>query len=1307
MTAALKPSKRRLRDRTVADALIAYLPRATERWLVRLRPYILSAVAECPTWWDRDNMCYALVSWKTKHFYIGKVEGVLHERSLALRQAEHVRASAKRGGVQHVHRWMARFGANQYVLVPLAVSRRGETRGVERRLIKLLQPTLNIHTDVGLAAARRKHISVRQRRRGSARPWIHVRRKGEGRLRGLGRAQWSQSVAVVRSSGESYGDLARLFENLVPKAAKDGSKDFNPPVEVEWRPGGWSATDFTRIRMTYGKSLVELDGVPMTMRAAVKLLRRAGRHRCLRIWSVAMTLGRKFRWKRRLAACLRNPSLWSEFSKLTLGELVQHLRTVRVFSKPMTRKGLRAKLYGIIKKKYNVDLQKRLILRYPHHEAVPRVWLRRLVSNVVADLPICEAARVWMTSRARAVATNRPTLAALTHNCRRFAREFGRRPPPCQCAECPLPKRNGHVQMRAAELEGTKWAVLAQNNKNVPRPATANVAAELRAAEGDLRMSVADMRPGEDFSVALSDNGGLASIRRVDGRVTIGKGGVEMLCLTDERMTVLHNMHQRWRVTEPAAYDAAGRPTLVSEVLNGAMRRVTHDARRAVPDGLLAVLFDELGLVAEFLSCPFTVNGAALVYCSDYMGDVTLGSAGSAWARLWDVSGFAAPRDSGDELLRTCRRACASVLATRAPVTIVVAGPDVIRGRRIDYGALGGEVLATYAPGTFRYAAAGRERAGTRSRGVLAKNGIIFASFQNDAAAARRGKTDWARIAAASETAAGARGTWHADALQRAVPHEHADRVGLAADGVRGGLSSVAAKRTKLRALGRDDPAKWRSSRTQVVQGALAEAGRGATCGTDADVQAAMRDMRGMVLGPLDKNAGETWIECGRITWQHYHAWYMQTPDTYTVCEESESEILATMRAEYKTLGLEQVAAWDRKGVLGNVYNIKKAKDPFNRARPISPMHSHPARATSNRSGRALNYSVQRRFGMESGTALWSPFELRGAMAAATRHWKALGEDYDARVVVADAEGMFLRLPHARAYEFIDNHTEWLIDQGVRTIAVRRRGRAGCSFGKAPSAAFIEITPLQLRAALRYGVKWLYCTLGEFVLRQTHGFPMGMPSSHPLSVAICCWDEAQWRTSLRTDVRYIDMKRYVDDAIAIFFTRRNDAAHAALVAKVEEAWRTRCLDEHLVMVQTSTSDVEADMMDMEVEVNLDQQRITTTHLDKNARALLLTGEYKVVRYNHYHSYVPLAALRGVVISSLLRMRWNTTDPLMLLSLVGAYAVELRELAYPRSVLLDAVRRCARADPEGNYIWDGVRRIVLAQQRDAVMAGVPP
>jgi len=95
------------------------------------------------------------------------------------------------------------------------------------------------------------------------------------------------------------------------------------------------------------------------------------------------------------------------------------------------------------------------------------------------------------------------------------------------------------------------------------------------------------------------------------------------------------------------------------------------------------------------------------------------------------------------------------------------------------------------------------------------------------------------------------------------------------------------------------------------------------------------------------------------------------------------------------------------------------------------------------------------------------------------------------------------------------------------------------------------------------------------------------------------------------------------------------------------------------------------------------------HRNKNFEHLLLHGKQKLYRYQHFFSFSPYRAKKGVVISALSRIARNCSSDLRVIESVFQLFVELQMLRYPRALLLSALDRLWRRT--GHDVWMALRR----------------
>ena len=338
---------------------------------------------------------------------------------------------------------------------------------------------------------------------------------------------------------------------------------------------------------------------------------------------------------------------------------------------------------------------------------------------------------------------------------------------------------------------------------------------------------------------------------------------------------------------------------------------------------------------------------------------------------------------------------------------------------------------------------------------------------------------------------------------------------------------------------------------------------------------------------------------------------------TYEIHNETESVVLLHAHLDYMSNGFDSIATWAKgwKARLGNNYLLPKHKDPPAKVRPVAQGFCVLWVRLANISARILNYLVARTFALDTDWVLWQTFDARPSADEWTTAWRTLEGPFGLIGICCDATGMFLNLPHPRTLFFIDALCEAAAALGITQLSVRRTGRGGVFAGKPPDkGSYAVVTLAQVRLLARYSIKWLVSRLGTLVIRQKHGYPMGMPESLPLSVGLCAWDEWQFRTSLGVDARYLRVKRYVDDAIAGAFYR-TDGGHPSLefARALLDRWRNCCYDSNLSIDITSSSEDWCEFLDGIWRYIAHSRTVCITPRDKNLIGLLELGYRPIVR----------------------------------------------------------------------------------------------
>jgi hypothetical protein len=165
--------------------------------------------------------------------------------------------------------------------------------------------------------------------------------------------------------------------------------------------------------------------------------------------------------------------------------------------------------------------------------------------------------------------------------------------------------------------------------------------------------------------------------------------------------------------------------------------------------------------------------------------------------------------------------------------------------------------------------------------------------------------------------------------------------------------------------------------------------------------------------------------------------------------------------------------------------------------------------------------------------------------------------------------------------------------------------------------------------------------------------------------------------------------RYVDDALfATTYTPHDDADYAAAVERLKHV-AGHCHHENLI-VELDDDLTNIKMLESILHVQRDVlNNVTASFQHKNKNALMETGKQVFLKFQHFESYSPLSAKRGVMISTLIRMQSACSSPDLFLKTIPSVFLEWKLLKYPLSCVKQAIKcMISRITPDDHPAgWD--------------------
>lgn len=206
-------------------------------------------------------------------------------------------------------------------------------------------------------------------------------------------------------------------------------------------------------------------------------------------------------------------------------------------------------------------------------------------------------------------------------------------------------------------------------------------------------------------------------------------------------------------------------------------------------------------------------------------------------------------------------------------------------------------------------------------------------------------------------------------------------------------------------------------------------------------------------------------------------------------------------------------------------------------------------------------------------------------------------------------------------------------------------------------------------------------------MKQEIGIPMGSPISPVLAILVCAYCEAKYTGSRNPVIRKIRGSRYVDDAIFC-------VGYSTKVDKDVE-WAQSLIDD--IVKNGYHKKLELEMDPNQNYINMLESVINTTQVGnitarfwhKNAEQMRDHGTQKLLKFQDYHSFAPESAKRGVLISTLIRIKKSVSHLENVSLAIPMLFKELDTLHYPKSFIKRAMAAMIIREPAEKEFWESM------------------
>jgi hypothetical protein len=211
-----------------------------------------------------------------------------------------------------------------------------------------------------------------------------------------------------------------------------------------------------------------------------------------------------------------------------------------------------------------------------------------------------------------------------------------------------------------------------------------------------------------------------------------------------------------------------------------------------------------------------------------------------------------------------------------------------------------------------------------------------------------------------------------------------------------------------------------------------------------------------------------------------------------------------------------------------------------------------------------------------------------------------------------------------------------------------------------------------LLTIIEYDMNNVIFTLGDVLLRQINGIPMGGFISAPEAQLVCIYSEVQFHAGLGVDAKYISGCRYMDD-LSVYISYIHNNYESMLRVRRVVHLLNHTYDESLTLeVQTANIDQTYSYLESRIGIVGGQLSIEPNH--KNYEHLLKHGKQKLFKLQRFDSFSNTKTKTAMVVGTLYRLDNNSTDECTLHKSVLKLWFELKSLKYPKKVLIQALRQ---------------------------------
>ena len=487
-------------------------------------------------------------------------------------------------------------------------------------------------------------------------------------------------------------------------------------------------------------------------------------------------------------------------------------------------------------------------------------------------------------------------------------------------------------------------------------------------------------------------------------------------------------------------------------------------------------------------------------------------------------------------------------------------------------------------------------------------------------------------------------------------------------------------------------------------------------CPSTRDAYRLRKALRGLVIGPLDKNNGELWLCCPELYSEALQSAYSvdkgyepvfprklsaqrRTKPSDVLTKEilqtspapqkevgTDRDVVKAWEVLYKRYGWNKIATFNKSGGFNRPYILFKAKnvtDPeirkskWKKVRPIAPGTRHPMHRLLGLVGRAWSFVTSQMPGdhMVINKCQEVPQFLKEA--------ERLSDLGQIDVIVRDIESCYPSMPQeAIRFGLLDTTRRITRELGYDGVMVPKRSKNKPCSWKHSMRGGVWLSFELMQAVMEFTLDNAFVMMPDGQLRrQAQGIPMGLELAPGMTIGACGWMEHEWALALsKTDRRCFRSKRYMDD-ICLVYAKPQWWDHERFLSDFE---KSECYMDPLKLEPGKEGTF------LETCFKVEGNRIRTWLKNDN----VVGKPAKIWRYHHFHSHAPFRQKRATLISCLRKVEAMASDDKAVWDSALDKIAEFQQLGYPRGMLWDACSKMGATSRNRTWfdIRDGLQQV---------------